>query len=89
MRAHSVLAEWHDLQSGGGQRLNDAFRNLSSFLGVHSMIRALSQSIADCRSNYRMHLMLIRHTVVQCLSSARLQGPGGEARGFTELAARH
>ncbi len=57
----AILADGHDLKTSVGQGFNDAFRDLLGFLGIHSMVWLIIPGIANCRGDYRIHLVLISH----------------------------
>jgi hypothetical protein len=50
-----------NLQPGLGQRFNNAFCCLLSFLRIDLLLRTIFEAFANCSRNYRNHLMLINH----------------------------
>ena len=55
----SILLGGHDLKARVLEGLDDAFRNLFCFLGIHRVVRMIFSGIAKCRRNYRSRLIRI------------------------------
>jgi hypothetical protein len=61
------------LKTSIGKRLNDAFRDLLGFLRIDPVVWVTISGITNRRGNYRIHLVLVSHTVPPDLGALRFR----------------